>query len=312
MKIMVTGAAGFIGSALSQQLLLDGHEVIGVDCLLPDLYPAQNKLDNIKLLVENHNFKFVEKNLAIDDLRTELEDVEVVINEAAIPGLKYSWSNFKSYSTNNIVSVANLLTMLSDFPSIYLVHASSSSVYGGYIEGDERQSLAPVSPYGVSKLAAEKIIDVFASQRGCRYSILRYFSVYGPRQRPDMAYSKICRSLLNNDPISIYGDGSQTRNNTYISDVVEATILAATLKPVNVTMNICGSEEVSLLEAIEILANNLEAHPQLVFYPKATGDQARTHGTSTLAFETFGWTPKVGIKQGLFNQAQGALEGIVS
>ena len=308
MKILVTGAGGFIGSSLCAGLMQEGHEVLGVDSLSPDLYPVAEKLNNINLLKINPRFKFVKKDLAKDDIREELSEAQVVINEAGLPSTQYSWNHLNSCTKNNFLAVGNLLAMVAEFPSLYLVQASSSSVYGDNVDGDENQPLLPVSPYGVTKMAAEKLIEAYGYQAGVRYSILRYFSVYGPNQRPDMAYAIFCESLINGKTIPIFGDGLQTRNNTFILDVVDATMLAATLQPRNMTFNICGSEEISLLHAIDLLEKNLGMEAKTSFLTRNKGDQFRTRGSTEKAFQFLGWTPKVSIKDGLFLQAQAALQ----
>jgi len=304
MRALVTGAAGFIGSAVSARLLGEGHTVIGVDILDDRLYDRDTKRARADLLSEYPGFTFIHASMDHASISDHLPTVDVVINEGAMPGLRLSWLDFSAYATENNIALVGMLNMIKEFPGLHLVHASTSSVYGANAVGDESQHTLPVSPYGVTKLAAEHLITGFRTEFGLSASILRYFSVFGPRQRPDMAYAKFCRALLHGDEITITGDGSQTRSNTYVDDIVDATIRAAERRPDGLVANVCGAEAISLLEALGVLADELSAEPRLRFVPRPEGDQLHTQGDGGLARTTLDWLPQVPVREGLRRQAR--------
>lgn len=305
MKCVVLGSAGFIGSALSLRLLNQGHEVVGVDAYLGGLYPkSQKRVRTEEILRLYPMFEFVQLDLREEPLDSILEGVSVVFNEAAMPGLGPSWSDFETYLSCNVLATYKVLDSISRFPSVHLVHASTSSVYGLFANGDESTALEPVSPYGVSKLAAEKLVRSFQKNQGVSATILRYFSVYGPNQRSDMAYAKFISHLLRNEPLKVHGDGRQIRSNTYIDDVVEATLLSATPQLSGHTLNVCGDDSIALLDALGVLADELKVIPKIEFVPAARGDQLETQGDNSLAKTLLGWKPSVGIEEGLRRQAR--------
>ena len=310
MKIVVTGAAGFVGAATASRLLDDGHEVIGIDCFLPDLYPADTKRARLDGVLGRAGFTFVESDLRHESVSPYLDDVDVLVNLAAMPGLTSSWIDFKTYVDCNTTLTQRLLSDLRLHPEVHFVQASTSSVYGAVAEGDEDGPLLPVSPYGVTKLAAEQLVSAFRESFGLRATTLRYFSVYGPSQRPDQAYSVFCRDLLTGSPLRVTGTGQQSRSSTYIGDVVEATVLACEHRPDGAVLNVCGGEEIVLLDAIELIADELGVTPRIDFVAERPGDQRRTCGDSTRASETLGWKPSMPIDAGIRLQARAAAEEI--
>ena len=305
---LVTGAAGFIGSAVCQRLLSEGRQVVALDCFLPNLYSNEIKQLRWQSL-QSPNLVKIEFDLRIDDFSRLMEfDIDSVINEAAMPGLIADWSNFAPYYECNLTGLNRLLEFTRKKKVNSFVQASTSSVYGKQAVGNEDQDLNPTSPYGVSKLAAEKLLLAYNDWYGTPVKILRYFSVYGPHQRPDMAYAKIISSLINSQEFTVFGDGEQKRSNTYIEDIVEATLLAEKLAPARSIMNICGDETISLNEAIEILEKHSGTKLKRLTGPGRTGDQRDTSGVNSKAKEVLNWQAKVGIEEGLRNQLQAYLE----
>lgn len=302
MKVVVTGAAGFIGSTLVDQLAADSmNEVTALDCFLPDSYSAESKRLNIESFDKRANVKFYELDLRKDFDFSLLDGVDCLINEAAMPGLVKSWSDLDLYMACNVSAVDRLCKELVR-RSIPLVQISTSSVYGETATGNEGSNLKPTSPYGISKLAAENLIDAYSTQFGLRYTILRYFSVYGPRQRPDMAYNLICQSILEGKEFQVFGDGTQSRSNTFVSDVVDATIIAALSPASNEIYNIGGSEEVSLLDVISIIESLVGKKANFQFGPERPGDQLRTMANIEKAKRNLNWSPKVSLQEGLGKQ----------
>lgn len=308
MKVLVTGAAGFIGAALCRRLLNEGHEVIGVDNFSDILYPSEVKRARLVGLASWRSWSFAELDVSTDSLGDLLNGVHVVVNEAAVPGLLPSWDSFESYSLSNTVGVHRILRDLKERPEVHLVHASTSSVYGKVAIGDEEGPTEPVSPYGVTKLAAENLIRIYRQSFGISATVLRYFSVFGPEQRPDMAYALFCRALLSGQPLMVTGDGAQRRSNTYIDDVVDATVRAAEARCDGLTANVCGDSSISLLEAIAILGDELRVEPQVHFVAARAGDQRETSGKADRAAMELGWTAQTPIDLGLRHQARAAMQ----
>ena len=230
MKVLVTGAAGFIGSQVSERLLELGHEVAGVDCFT-DYYARDLKERNLSTSRDHQGFTFFEQDIVSADLKQMLEDVDAVIHLAAQAGVRASWGrNFEIYTHNNLMSTQVILEAVKELGADKrVVYASSSSVYGDTDDLPMREDgkTSPVSPYGVSKLAAEHMCTLYTRNFGLDTVSLRYFTVYGPRQRPDMAFHRFARALLEGGEIRLFGDGEQSRDFTYISDIVNATVDAA-------------------------------------------------------------------------------------
>ena len=220
MRVLVTGVAGFVGSHLAERLLADGQEVVGLDCFT-DYYPRPVKERNLVNLLGSPGFEFHELDLRRDDLEPVMSGVDVVVNEAAMAGLMRSWTDLDGYVSCNLLGLERLIQASAAVGRF--VHISTSSVYGTDAVGDEEAPTRPVSPYGVTKLAAEKLLLAHVEVHGFPGTILRYFSIYGPRQRPDMAYHLFTEAMLDGRPIVVFGDGLQSRSNTFVSDAVAGT-----------------------------------------------------------------------------------------
>jgi nucleoside-diphosphate-sugar epimerase len=306
--ILVTGAAGFIGSGIVRRLNEQGRQVFGVDALLGGLYPAQEKRERFAELSSLSGVEMLALDLRDGDLSLIPGTITHVINEAAMPGLSLSWDDFELYSSCNLSALSRLLEVAKSWPVEKFVQVSTSSVYGAHAVGDESQALQPVSPYGVTKLAAEHLALAYWRDSGIPSTVLRYFSVYGPGQRPDMAYRKFITQALAGDPITLYGTGEQSRTNTYISDCVEATISALALAMPGEIYNISGSEQRTINEALAII-ESLTNHPlTIVRESAARGDQLETRGDSAKAREQLGLKDSVNLESGLENQWKWLLE----
>ncbi len=311
MKALVTGVAGFVGSSIAARLLTDGHDVVGVDALT-DYYATELKRSNLARL-DSPRFDLVEADLNQLDLRALLDDVEVVFHEAGQPGVRDSWgTGFAPYTAHNIAATQALLeaarhaTRLTRF-----VYASSSSVYGEAESYPTRETDRPEprSPYGVTKLAAEHLVTLYARGFGVPTTSLRYFTVYGPHQRPDMAFTRFLRAAIDGDPIRVFGTGEQVRDFTYIDDVVEANLRAASVdhEPGSV-FNVAGGGQVSVNEVLDII-EELAGHPlQVERVGAAAGDVSRTSGATELIAATLGWHATVPVAEGLRAQHAWAVE----
>ena len=304
MRCLVTGVAGFVGSHLAERLLADGHEVCGIDAFI-DYYPRRIKERNLTRLLASKNFTFIEGNLLHLNLHSLLEGVLWIFHQAAQAGVRASWGkDFSHYVDCNVLATQRLLeAVLSSGQEVQrFVYASSSSVYGdtNVLPISESAMPFPVSPYGVTKLAAEHLCSLYQSNFGVPTVSLRYFTVYGPRQRPDMAFHRFCKAALEHEPLHIYGDGSQTRDFTYVSDVVEANILAATTPAaVGQVMNISGGARVSVREVITLLEEISGTTMKLTFDEKQHGDAQHTFADTRRAERLLKYQPRVGLREGL-------------
>ncbi|MDA9802805.1 GDP-mannose 4,6-dehydratase [bacterium] len=301
---MITGCAGFIGSALAQRLLEEGFEIVGVDCFLDLSYSAETKQEAFTRLEGIKGFFAVRADIR-DDLPDKAWDgVSAVVNLAAMPGLSKSWEDFDVYNGCNFVAVNRLLEKAKEVGLEHFIQISTSSVYGQLALGSENDALEPISPYGVTKLAGERLVAAYGRSYGLAFTILRYFSVYGPGQRPDMAYHIIAERILNRVPVTVFGDGSQSRSNTFIDDAVRATIAALAVGPTSTTMNIAGGREVTLLEAIEHLERALGQQAIVRFDEPRRGDQLHTRGDTSRAKTVLGYEPQIEPAEGLAAQAE--------
>jgi UDP-glucuronate 4-epimerase len=301
MHVLVTGAAGFIGSHLCEALLDAGHSVLGVDAFL-DYYGRERKERNLTALRSRPEFSFSELDLRTAPLEPVLDRVEAVVHAAAMPGLVRSWVDMDAYTSCNVLAVQRLCEAAASAGLRRFVHVSTSSVYGTEAVGDESTSTRPVSPYGVTKLAAEHLALAYWSEFGLPAVILRYFSIYGPRQRPEMAYAAFTEALLDGKPLTVFGDGRQSRSNTFVSDCVAGTLAALERGELGGIYNIGGGEEIELLDAIGIIARELGVEPRIVFEPARVGDQRRTAADVSKARRDLGYDPVVGPEEGLRRQ----------
>lgn len=301
-KALVTGAAGFIGSALVERLLADGHTVLGIDCF-SDYYDVAQKEANISSLVGHERFRLDRVDLARAELEPVLDDIEVVFHLAAQPGVRRSWDAFERYLSDNVLSTQRLLDAARGATRLRrFVYASSSSIYGDGAEVPTRETnqARPRSPYGVTKLASEDLCTAYAVAFDVPTVSLRYFTVYGPRQRPDMAFHRLCNAALRGDVFPLYGDGSARRTYTYVDDIVDATCRAAAvpLQPGEV-MNLAGSESVSVAECVDLIGELAGAPITLDIRDAAQGDVVRTAGSIDRAHALLGWTPSTSLREGL-------------
>ncbi len=302
MKCLVTGAAGFIGSHLAERLLREGHEVIGIDCFVP-YYPRWIKEKNLAGLLPYPRFRFLEANLLDVDLPELLsQGIEGILHQAAQAGVRASWGKeFTDYTALNILATQQLLEAAKSHPLRKFVYASSSSVYGDVTPLPMREDALPrpLSPYGVSKLSAEHLCYLYWKNYGVPTIALRYFTVYGPRQRPDMAFHRFLRCLLEDRPIPIYGDGQQTRDFTFIDDIVEANLLALQTPVVGEVFNIGGGTTVTLQDAIGVCQGVSGKRAQLDIRAVEKGDVRQTLADVSRAKQHLAYEPKVRLREGL-------------
>ncbi len=301
MRIVVTGAAGFIGSTLSEVLVGLGHEVVGLDAFIP-YYPRPIKEGNLVDLTAQPGFRFAEVDLRTADLDPWLEGADAVIHEAAMAGLMRSWTDLELYVSCNILATNRLIEASQRADVRRFVLASTSSVYGREAIGNEDRPLEPSSPYGITKLACEKLVLAHVASSGFPGTIIRYFSIYGPRQRPDMAYHRFIEAMLDREPITVFGDGEQTRSNTYIADAVQGTILALERGVAGGIYNIGGGRTISLNEAIDLIAGHLGVQPTIDREPARPGDQRHTSADITRAQSALGYAPSMEPAEGLASQ----------
>ncbi|KAA0098802.1 NAD-dependent epimerase/dehydratase family protein [Mycolicibacterium sp. P1-18] len=305
MKCVVTGAAGFIGSSISSRLLSDGHDVVGVDCFT-DYYDVEIKRENARRNLGHQRFRLIEDDLNVADLASLVMDAELIFHQAGQPGVRKSWGrDFDDYVYANISATQRLLEAVKDSAVLRkFVYASSSSIYGNAARypTSELDTPHPISPYGVTKLAAEHLCTLYAANYGTPTVSLRYFTVYGPRQRTDMAFTRFVRAAVRAQPITIFGDGNQIRDFTYIDDVVEANIAAATVDcPPGSVFNVAGGSSTTIREVLERLADL--AGPLNINYTDAVaGDVLRTGGSTRRIEEELGWRPSISLQDGLARQ----------
>jgi nucleoside-diphosphate-sugar epimerase len=302
MKALVTGVAGFIGSTLTDRLLADGEEVVGIDCFT-DYYPREYKERNLGGALKNPRFRFIEKRIQDADLRSLLMETSHVFHLAAQAGVRKSWGkDFAVYTVNNIEATQALLEAACGMSNLEkFVYSSSSSVYGDLVAMPMREDALPqpVSPYGVSKLAAEQLCYLYYSNYGVPTVSLRYFTVYGPRQRPDMGFHKFLRATILGEPITVFGDGDQTRDFTFVSDAVAANVAAAKRGVPGRVYNIGGGSRVSVNDVLEMIGRIAGRKPVVNVDPVQKGDMRHTYADTSLARTDLGYQPTVGLEEGL-------------
>jgi nucleoside-diphosphate-sugar epimerase len=304
-RCLVTGAAGFIGSNLCEGLLAKGHDVVGLDAFIP-YYDRAVKEANLSVARAHERFTFHELDLREADLAPVVEGCDAIFHEAAMPGLMRSWSDLELYATCNLLGTERLLNAARDAEVSHFIHVSTSSIYGKEATGDEDTPPHPFSPYGVTKLAAEHLCHAYEVNFGVPVTVLRYFSVYGPRQRPDMAYNILIRNLAEGECFTMFGDGEQTRSNTYVGDCVAATILAFEHQSATVgeTINIGGGEIVSLNEVIRMLEALTGKKAQITRKDPRPGDQKHTAANIDKARRLLGYNPTTRVIDGLRTQVE--------
>jgi UDP-glucose 4-epimerase len=309
-KVLVTGAAGFIGSHLCEALLDRGDDVLGIDCFT-DYYPRAIKERNLTDLRGKRGFRFVDADLNSADLNALLSDRSIVYHLAAQAGVRASWgTQFDSYVRCNLEATQKLLESLKGKDGIKMVFASSSSVYGKteQLPTPEDIILAPNSPYGATKVTCEHLCGLYAENWGVDVVSLRYFTVFGPRQRPDMGFHKFIRSIIDERPLDVYGDGSQSRDCTYVSDIVEATIRAGETRTKSRVFNVGGGSRKPLREILELLQEILSKKAKVRHTGRERGDVDHSHADIRRAHEEFGYTPRVRVEDGLRREAEWLLE----
>jgi UDP-glucose 4-epimerase len=305
---LVTGVAGFIGSHLAETLLKQGHHVIGID-EFNDYYDRRQKQANIYPFQQHPNFTLIQDSIQNLDWKILLQNADVIYHQAAQAGVRASWGqNFKDYTERNLNATQIILEACRTAPHLQrLVFASSSSVYGNAetLPTTEQTPTQAVSPYGITKLAAEQLCHLYYQNFDIPVTILRYFTVYGPRQRPDMAFHKFFRAALQNQPITILGDGQQTRNYTYVSDIVAANLAAATAQPaLGQILNIGGNACVSLETILNLIETITQIPLQKHYLPQAIGDAKHTNADITLATQLLNYTPQIDLETGLTQEWQ--------
>jgi nucleoside-diphosphate-sugar epimerase len=307
MRALVTGVAGFIGSTLAERLVADGADVVGIDCFT-DYYPRAVKERNLSALAAGPRFRFVESRIQDADLERLLDDRSHVFHLAAQAGVRKSWGkDFAVYTVNNIEATQLLLEAACARRQLErFVYASSSSVYGDDVAIPMREDARPqpVSPYGVSKLAAEQLCYLYFVNHQVPTVSLRYFTVYGPRQRPDMGFHQFLRATIEGQPIALFGDGEQTRDFTFVHDAVSATIAAATMGVPGRVYNIGGGSRVSVNQVLDMIGRVSGRRPIVKAVEAQKGDMRHTYADTTLARADLKFAPRVTLEQGLAAEYQ--------
>jgi len=303
----VTGAAGFIGSHLADALVAAGHQVVGVDCFTPYYDPAAKRA-NLAGLRGHPGFELHELDLRTAAIEPLLDDVDTVFHQAGQPGVRLSWDReFHTYVEHNVLATQRLLEAMRRVPVHRLVYASSSSVYGDAeryptVETDLPR---PHSPYGVTKLAAEHLCFAYAANWGQSVVALRYFTVYGPRQRPDMGIRRFIDAALDGSSVTVHGDGEQVRDFTYVDDVVRANLAAATVGQTPPgPVNVAGGGSISVNELLGVIEDLTGRRIRRRHDAAQPGDVRRTGGSTDAARRWLDWKPEVGIRDGLARQIE--------
>lgn len=303
MNIVITGVAGFIGSSLAEKLLREGHEILGIDCM-NDYYTIFFKQHNLSTLFRYPSFNFLQQDLTEITTHT-LRNAELIFHLAGQPGVRNSWgSNFREYVHDNIEATQNLLECVRHSDSLKrLIYASTSSVYGDDNELPLRETATPhpISPYGVTKLTGEHLCATYGKTYAIPVVCLRYFTVYGPRQRPDMAFHRFFRAGLQGEKITIFGDGSQTRDFTYIEDIVRATrdaAFAEITRPFMI-MNVGSGSRIPLHHIIDVIGGIMGNPLRVEYTGKENGDVRDTFADISRAGKILSYAPSTALADGL-------------
>lgn len=305
-KYLVTGVAGFIGSHLAEQLVNNDYHVIGVDCFT-DYYPREIKERNLQNILDIDNFEFVEADLLDIDLSELLNEVDYVFHESAQAGVRASWgTDFEIYTKNNVLATQRLLEASKNSELKKLVYASSSSVYGDAKKYPTTEDMTPkpISPYGVTKLAGEHLCMLYWKNFHVPVVALRYFTVYGPRQRPDMAFHKFIKAILEDELITIYGDGEQTRDFTYVDDAVKANLLAMKSDSAGEVFNIGGGSRITVNAVVRMMEEIVGKDANIKHIAEQKGDVRHTAADITKARKLLGYDPNFELRKGLELQAE--------
>ncbi|NUU04777.1 NAD-dependent epimerase/dehydratase family protein [Leifsonia sp. C5G2] len=305
MRVLVTGAAGFIGSNLVESLLQRGDEVVGLDALT-DYYDPAIKRANVERLA-SPRYRFIEGDLADLDAETLVGlDVRAVLHLAGQPGVRGSWGEqFGAYTHANVLATQRLLEAVKAAPGVRVIYASSSSVYGQAetYPTTEETLPAPYSPYGVTKLAGEHLVGLYRANDGLDTVAFRFFTVYGPGQRPDMAFTRFLTAARDGDTIRVFGDGEQIRDFTYVGDIVSALIAALdSERPLPRVMNLSGGSSVSVNQVLDVVRSVTGLDVGVRYEPHVRGDVFRTGGSSEKAQDALGWHPETSLESGLARQ----------
>lgn len=303
-NVLITGAAGFIGSHLSQKCLDHGHDVLGIDSLTTYYDPAC-KLANLAQIGQHPAWTFMEADLVDADLSDLTDGIDIVFHLAAQPGVRASWGQtFEAYVSSNVTAMQRLLEASTAAGVERFVFASSSSVYGDAerLPTGEDTPLQPISPYGATKALGEHLCRLYHRSYALPVVMLRYFTVYGPRQRPDMAFNKLIRAALEQDEITIYGDGEQTRDFTFVSDAVDGTIAAAEVGQPGAVYNLGGGSRTSLNEVLEMIGEITAERLDIRRVEAQAGDARDTAADTLRARTQLGFVPSRSLYDGLAEQ----------
>jgi len=304
MRALITGVAGFIGSHLAERLLSSGATVLGVDSFT-DYYAPERKRANLNGLASTEGFRFVEGNLRELELSSLTEDVDIVFHLAGQPGVRRSWGRqFEVYLNENLLTTQLLLEAVKEVEVNRFVYASSSSIYGDAerFPTPESEPPRPVSPYGVTKLAGEHLCHLYFSRFGVPTVALRYFTVFGPRQRPDMAFTRFIEAARQGSEVEIFGDGLQSRDFTFVEDAVSATVAAAEKGRPGEAYNVAGGAQATVLEVLDLLGELLRSEVAVRHLPAVPGDARHTGADTAKARRDLGYAPQTGLEAGLYKQ----------
>lgn len=305
-RVLVTGAAGFIGSHLVERLLSGGYEVAGVDAFT-DYYSRERKVRNLASVIGGPGFELFDRDLLTLDLDEVIPETDAIFHLAGEPGVRRSWGgNFGRYLERNVLTTQRLLEAVSRSGTKF-IYVSSSSVYGGDGGGpvDEDHSRRPASPYGASKLAAEELVELYRRERGVPATVLRYFTVYGPRQRPEMALARFLLAASLGRPVDVFGDGEHTRDMTYVLDAVEATVSALEAAPG--VYNVGGGTRATVNEMLDAVRRVTGVDVEARYGPAAAGDVRSTWADSRRAARELGYAPGTSLEDGIAAQAEWAM-----